>query len=260
MNPIFDLLDQHRSIRKYKTNAVAPELVKSILHSGMRASTSGNMQFYSIIQSTHTELKEKLYHAHGKQSMVRMAPIVLTFCCDLRRLQIWMDAYKAPGNFNNFISFLRGVIDVSLVAQNIAIAAESSCLGICYMGSTLMNAKKITEILKLPQLVIPVTSMVMGYPEESPKKIERLAYESIVHEEVYRDRSPKEVQDIYADRDKNTWERVSTNPQHASKLVDENIQNAAQFYAKTKYTPELLQQYSNDYIECLKKQFHQAIF
>ena len=53
-------IKQHRSIRKYKNTPIQKELLSEILSSGTRASTTGNMQVYSIIATTDTEIKEQL--------------------------------------------------------------------------------------------------------------------------------------------------------------------------------------------------------
>ena len=68
-----------------------------------------------------------------------------------------------------------------------ALAAEVHGLGICYLGTTLYNADRIIEILELPGNVIPVTTLVLGYPDESPGLTDRLPLEGFVHYEKYKD-------------------------------------------------------------------------
>src|SRR5699024_1347108 len=57
-----------------------------------------------------------------------------------------------------------GVVDASLAAQNMAVAAESMGLGICYIGSLRNDVKKASEILGLPDGAFPLFGMVAGYP------------------------------------------------------------------------------------------------
>ncbi|MEZ4519484.1 MAG: hypothetical protein R3C44_22520 [Chloroflexota bacterium] len=58
----------------------------------------------------------------------------------------WLRVSNAPDNFDNFMSFMIAAIDATLVSQNVALAAESKGLGICYMGSTLANCDEIGHL------------------------------------------------------------------------------------------------------------------
>ncbi len=74
-----DVIHGHRSIREYEDKEVSQELLNKILDAGIRASSSGNMQTYSIIVTRDKELKNKLYSAHMEQSMVVDAPVLVHF-------------------------------------------------------------------------------------------------------------------------------------------------------------------------------------
>ncbi len=82
-----------------------------------------------------------------------------------------------------FWLFFTGATDALLAAQNICIAAESKGIGICYLGTTVYTAAKVNEILELPKGVVPVVTVVMGYPDEQPALTDRLPLEAVVHKE-----------------------------------------------------------------------------
>ena len=153
---VIKTMHNHRSIRAYKPDPVPEALLQEILAAGVRASSSGNMQTYSIIVTRDRNLKGQLYKPHMEQSMVLDAPVLLTFCADFNRMRQWLRINEAPDNFDNFMSFMIAAIDATLVSQNVALAAEDRGLGICYMGSTLANCDQIGQILQLPPGVIPV--------------------------------------------------------------------------------------------------------
>ena len=119
---IIDTIRQHRSIREYKPDPVPEELLNELLSAGIRASSSGNMQTYSIIVTRDRELRERLYESHMEQSMVLDAPVLLTFCADFHRMRRWLEISNAPDNFDNFLGFMVGAIDAILVSQNMAMA------------------------------------------------------------------------------------------------------------------------------------------
>src|SRR5690606_10666570 len=117
---------------------------------------TGNMQTYSVVATTRSELKKQLAPAHFNQPMVKAAPVVLTFCADFNRFSTWCRERKAEPGYDNFESFISAAVDAIVFAQTFAVAAESVGLGICYLGTTTYNAQEIIEVLKLPKLVMPV--------------------------------------------------------------------------------------------------------
>ena len=164
----------HRSIRKFKDTPIDESLLNDILHAGSRASTTGNMQVYSIIVTKDQSIKEQLLPCHFGQGMVTQAPVVLTFCADFNRFNKWCLQRNAVPGYDNFLSFITAATDALLAAQNVCIAAEDKGLGICYLGTTTYTADKIIEILKLPKGVVPITTVVVGYPDEKPELTDQI--------------------------------------------------------------------------------------
>jgi nitroreductase len=192
-----DTLLNHRSIRKYKSDPIPNPILDYILEAGTRASTTGNMQLYSIVVTTEEKVKEELSPCHFNQSMIKEAPVVLTVCADFNRFNRWCLLSKAEPGYNNFLSFFTAAIDALLVAQNICVAAEDAGLGICYLGTTTYMAGKIIEVLDLPGAVVPVTTVTLGYPDEDPDQTDRLPLEAVVHREKYQDYSDSDIGDFY---------------------------------------------------------------
>ncbi|HZJ74414.1 MAG TPA: nitroreductase family protein [Perlabentimonas sp.] len=191
----------HRSIRKFKNTPIDESLLNDILYAGSRASTTGNMQVYSIVVTKDQSIKEQLLPCHFGQEMVTQAPVVLTFCADFNRFNKWCIQRDATPGYDNFLSFITASIDALLAAQNICIAAEDKGLGICYLGTTTYTADKIIDILKLPKGVVPITAVVLGYPDEKPELTDRLPMPAIIHREVYQDYSEGDIDQIYAARE-----------------------------------------------------------
>lgn len=195
---VIELLKNHRSVRQYKTDKIDKKLLNSILEAGIRASTTGNMQLYSIVVTELEDKKQALAPAHFNQKAITEAPVVLTICADFNRFNKWCILRDAKPGYNNFLSFMNGAIDAVLVAQNISIAAESEGLGICYFGTVLYNARKIIEALKLPKGVVPVATLTMGYPAAISAHTDRLPLEAVIHDEEYKDYTPERINKFYA--------------------------------------------------------------
>ena len=73
-----------RTIRKYKNEDVADDLLNDIINEGCRTSTTGNMQVYSIIVTRDRQIRQQLLPLHFNQPMVTGSPGCPYF---LRRFQ-----------------------------------------------------------------------------------------------------------------------------------------------------------------------------
>ncbi len=251
---IIDAMHRHRSIREYKPDPVPEDMLQEILQAGIRASSSGNMQTYSIIVTRDRALREQLYLPHMEQSMVLDAPILLTFCADFHRMRQWLAVSDAPDNFDNFMSFMIAAIDATLVSQNVALAAEAKGLGICYMGSTLANCDAIGQILRLPPNVVPVVGFSLGYPAEDPAPRDRLPLDGLVHQETYQDYTPERIREIYHEREVKGWERYMSFPRLRQLIEESGVENLAQVYTAVKYTRESHQEFSQTVLNYLTEQ------
>jgi nitroreductase len=247
-------IHQHRSIRKYKPDPIPEDLLQEILEAGIRASSSGNMQTYSIIVTRDKVLREQLYKAHFQQNMVLEAPILLTFCADFHRMRQWLRISDAPDNFDNFMSFMVAAMDAILVAQNVALAAESKGLGICYLGSTFSNCDQVGRILGLPENVVPVVGFTLGYPNEAPPLRDRLPLDGLIHYETYQDYSDDRIVEIYRQREVKGWDRYMSYPRLRKLIIDSGVENLAQVYTEVKYSRQSHQDFSRQVLNYLKMQ------
>jgi nitroreductase len=197
-----DTMLNHRTIRKYSAKPVDDKLLNEILIKGCRASTTGNMQVYSIIVTRDIKKKTELAPSHFNQKMVTEAPLLLTFCADFNRFSKWCRMRNAEPGYDNFLSFITAAIDALLVAQTVCMAAEAEGLGICYLGTTTYMAHKIIETLNLPKGVVPVTTITLGWPDEDPEQTDRLPLEAIIHDEVYHDYSAQDIDQFFSEKEK----------------------------------------------------------
>lgn len=237
---------KHRSVRKYKSDPVDENILSKILEAGTRASTTGNMQVYSMIVSKDKAIREKLWEAHFKQNMVLEAPVHITFCADFNRFNKWCKMRNANPGYDNFLSFFTAAIDALLVSENVSLAAESFGLGICYLGTVTYMADKIIEILDIPKFVVPVASIVMGYPLDNPPITDRLPVNGIVHNEKYTDYSEDSINKIYAEKE--------SLEQTIRLLKENNKETLAQIFTDNRYPKKDNIYFSNQFLKVIEKQ------
>ena len=239
-------MKERKSIRKYLSRKIDRSVLHELLEIACRASTTGNMQLYSIVITEDDEMKAKLAPAHFNQPMVKGAPVSLTFCADFRRFTKWCNDRKAKPGYNNYLSFMNAVIDAMLVAQTFCVAAEEKGLGICYLGTVLYNSKQIIDTLELPELVFPITTITVGYPDENPDQVDRLPLEAIIHNETYKDYTSDAINEFYA---------LKESLEESRKYIAENQKETlAQVFTDVRYKKDDNERISEDLLVQLKKQ------
>ncbi len=237
---------QRRSIRKYADRDVEPALLNQLLEEASRASTMGNLQLYSVVVTRDKAMKERLAPAHFNQPMVTQAPVVLTFCADFHRTTVWCNERKAVPGYDNFLSFVNASIDTLLLAQTFCTLAEEKGLGLCYLGTTVYCPDLIIKELQLPKLVMPLTTVTVGYPAEHPAQTDRLPLESFVHEETYRDYTRADIDRLYAYK-----ESLEEN----NFFVRENQKDTlAQVFTDVRYTKKDNEAMSATFLQTLRQQ------
>lgn len=187
MNEIISLLQNHRSIRKFTNEPVSSEQRDAILAAAQAASTSSNMQAYSVIHLTDDGLKNQLAALAGNQAYVSECPLFLVWCADLHRYAQAAHRHGDTPVTGNAENFIVATVDAALAAQNAAIAAESLGLGVVYIGGLRNKPAEVSQLLGLPKLVYPIFGMCIGMPDQEPLLRPRLPQEAVYHENRYTD-------------------------------------------------------------------------
>ncbi|KIL46811.1 oxygen-insensitive NADPH nitroreductase [Jeotgalibacillus campisalis] len=196
MNKTIELLENHRSVRKFKDVALTDNQIKTIVEAAQMASTSSFIQAYTIIGITDKEKKKELAALAGGQEYVAESGHLFLFCADLyRHAQIGKikDADVLP-SIESTEKFMVGVIDASLAAQNAAIAAESMGLGICYIGGIRNNLPEVNKLIDAPDYVVPLFGLTVGVPDQETATKPRMPFEMIYHENKY-EKDPAQLED-----------------------------------------------------------------
>ena len=243
---MIDTVKNRRTIRKYLQKDIPSDLLNDLLETSSRASTMGGMQLYSVVITRNAEMKEKLSPAHFNQPMVKGAPVVLTFCADFRRFSKWCEQRNAVPGYNNLMSFMNAAMDTLLVAQTFCALAEEAGLGICYLGTTTYNPQMVIDALQLPELVFPITTVTVGYPDGIPAQVDRLPLEATVHEEYYHDYSKADIDKLYAYKE--------SLPENEQFVKENRKETLAQVFTDVRYTKKDNEFMSDNLLKVLHQQ------
>jgi len=192
---LLSIFFKRRSIRKFKSKPVKEADVQKIIETGQRAPSACNLQTYSIVWAKDKKIKEKIFDACDIKDSIRAAPVVFVICADVRRLGKtldYLDAEHCLDQDGNYVIRLMSIMDASFVAENMTMAAECLGLGSVYIGTAAAN-KEVVDALKLPKGVLPLTLLCVGYPDEQPPTRPRLPLSAVLHANLYRDPSEKEM-------------------------------------------------------------------
>lgn len=149
---LLEIAQKRYSVRRFDPRPVEEEKLQSILEFTRLAPTAKNNQPHRLLVLREQESLEKL----KKAANVYRAPLAVIVCADLR--QTW----KRP--YDNMDS---GFIDASIITTYMMLEATRLGLGtvwICYF-----NPAVLAEEFKLPEYIVPVNILAIGYPDENAK-------------------------------------------------------------------------------------------
>lgn len=188
MNQVIETMLDHRSIRSFLDKPLTAEQIHAIVECAQSAATSSYVQAYSIIGVSDPEKKAKLAELAGPQTYVEKSGHVFVFCADLHRIEVGgeMEGQDVSELLESTENFMVACIDAALAAQNAALAAESMDLGICYIGGIRNDLEAVSELLNIPNRVIPLFALIVGHPKNRSEKKPRLPLANVYHENSYQ--------------------------------------------------------------------------
>lgn len=182
MTPTIELLCAHRSIRRFRAEAISAPQRAAIIASAQAASSSSFLQCSSLIRVTDPALRARLVPLTGGQQYVADAAEFWVFCADFQR-NFDICPQAQPGLAEQLLT---GVVDTAILAQNAVVAAESLGLGAVYIGGIRNNIAAVGELLKVPKHVLPLFGLCLGWPAEQPDQKPRMPVAMMVHENQYQ--------------------------------------------------------------------------
>lgn len=160
-----DAILNRKSIRKYTDEKVSDEIVEELLKAGMQAPSAGNEQPWEFVVLRDKEIMKKITEFHPYSKMLLNTDVAIVVCGDVSKEV-----------FEGF-----WVQDCSAATENILLAAEDKGLGAVWLGVYPIEERvgATKELLKLPESVIPLSIIAVGYPDENRKTVSRFNKERI---------------------------------------------------------------------------------
>jgi nitroreductase len=204
VNPLLETILRRTSIRKFKAEKIPETDIKTIVECGQHAPTGGNSQLYTLIEIRDDALRKKItaicHQAErvdpGSQEFINDASHFFVVCVDVRRIEkiVQQVGERPTSHYKGPLSrLIFGIMDATLVAQNMVIAAEALGYASIYIGSITTEVSAVSKLLRLPRGVLPAVGLALGVPTEHPSVRPRFPQKIIWQIDQYRDSSPKEL-------------------------------------------------------------------
>ncbi len=191
MNKIFDLINEHRTIRAFKDKSIDEATMQKIFDAAMRTPTALGLQQVSIIRVKDKNKKVLISEICGQKYVAEAAELLIFVADTFRNYKIAETTGEEITKESFANEFLFALYDALLMVQNVNNMVESLGLGAVMLGSILNNTDKLMEILELPKLTFPVLGLAFGYPDQEPALKPRMQSSLRVFEDTYK------IQDDY---------------------------------------------------------------
>jgi len=178
----------HRSVRKFLDTPVDDAQLQAIVAAAQSASTSSNLQPWSVIAVRDPQRKARLAALANNQQFINEAGLFLVWVADLGRARRVAERENAPLDGADYLeTTIIGFVDTALAAQNAVVASESLGLGTVFVGALRNKPLEVADELGLPPHTIATFGLAVGVPDptENAGIKPRLPQEAVLHQEQY---------------------------------------------------------------------------
>jgi len=190
-------LANRRSHRRFKPDAVEPELIHALCALALCAPTKSDLQQRDIVIMEDAGQREALHKLIPGNDWTLSAPAFLVFCADNHRQRL-IHEWREPDFANDHLdAFFNASVDAGIVLATFVLAAESIGLGCCPISAIRNEAARVSELLDLPDHVFPIAGLALGWPSQEHEISLRLPLEATVHTDRYSEEKLRENIETY---------------------------------------------------------------
>lgn len=200
--------------RLYRPDPVGPALIRTLCAVALSSPTKSDLQQRDIVVVTDPDIRARLDAITGFDWQPA-APVLLVFCANHARQRLCHELAGVPFANDHLDSLFNAAVDAGIALAAFVSAAERIGLGCCPLSVIRDRAAEVSDLLALPDRVIPVAGLTVGWPARPPRISPRLSLAATVHENRFGgdqaerireyDRRRAEVQPFARQRDPGRW-------------------------------------------------------
>jgi nitroreductase len=176
-----------RVMRRYLDKPVDPALLDTLCAVALSAPSKSDLQQCDILIVDDVITRTAIGDLIPDMPWIVAAPVLLVFLANGRRLKRIAELREKPFPNDHLDQFFNAAVDAGIVLATFIRAAEAVGLGCCPISVIRDHAATVSEMLALPEKVIPVAGMCLGWPAEESGITSRLSLDTTVHEERFKD-------------------------------------------------------------------------
>ena len=188
---------ERRTCRRYSSQSVPQALLDALLDVALCASSKSDYQQCSVIDVRDPMRRRKIADLVPPMPWIGASPAFLVFCADAQRLERISELRERPTQNRDLEAFFNASIDAALVMQTFILAAEQAGLGCCPISAIRLHLREMRTILALPDRVVPVAGLCVGFPADRGFVSMRLPREVTRHVDGYDDEALRDAIDDY---------------------------------------------------------------
>ena len=196
----------HRVCRRYQARDVATDLVRLLCACALSAPTKSDLQQSDILIIRDKDKRHAIGAMLPEMPWLIEAPVFVIFLANGRRTPQIAGLRGKPFPNDHLDLFFNATVDSAITLASFVHAAEAAGLGCCPISMIRDHAQTIADMFALPEKVVPVAGMTLGWPAEAGAISPRLPLTVTVHEERYAET------DIAAKIDGYDRRRAATRP------------------------------------------------
>jgi nitroreductase len=170
--------------RRYLGKPVDPALLRLLCACALSAPSKSDLQQADIVILERPE-QTAIADLIPDQPFIRTAPAFLVFLASGRRLPEISKMRGKPFPNDHLDQFFNAAVDAGIVLATFLAAADAVGLGTCPISVIRDHSQKVSDMLALPQRVIPVAGMCVGWPHDAGHISPRLSLECTLHQGHY---------------------------------------------------------------------------
>ena len=167
--------------RRYLDRAIDPALLRLLCACALSAPSKSDLQQCDILIVDDPAKRKAIADLLPDQAWVRDAPAFLVILANGRRLPEIAKLRGKPFPNDHLDQFFNASVDAGIVLATFLRAADAVGLGTCPISVIRDHAARVSALLELPQRVIPVCGLCIGWPAEAGHIGARLGLENTVH-------------------------------------------------------------------------------
>jgi len=175
----------HRTQRRYSDRAVEPSLLRLLCACALSAPSKSDLQQCDIIIVGDDATRRSIGKLIPDMPWIVAAPIFLVFLANGRRLKRIAELRGKPFPNDHLDQFFNAAVDAGIVLATFIRAAEAVGLGCCPISVIRDHAARVSDMLELPDRVIPVSGLCVGWPAEAGHISPRLSLDTTLHLDRY---------------------------------------------------------------------------